>query len=76
LEHYRQAVNLRDPGCPVVEEACRRTLILRHQVLLGERADMDDIVEALNKVQTHAGELEQLQTGANSHDRSAHAHVL
>jgi hypothetical protein len=37
---------------------------------------MDDIVEALNKVQTHAGELEQLQTGANSHDRSAHAHVL
>jgi dTDP-4-amino-4,6-dideoxygalactose transaminase len=76
LEHYRRAVDLRDPGCPAAETACRCTLILRHQVLLAEQVDMDDIVEALGKVQAHAGELERLQGGANTHDRSAHAHVL
>jgi dTDP-4-amino-4,6-dideoxygalactose transaminase len=66
LEHYRQAVDLRDPRCPVVEEACRRTLILRHQVLLAEQADMDDIVEALGKVQARASELVPLKAGAKA----------
>ncbi len=50
LERYRTVVNLDDPGCPQAEEACNRTLILRHQVLLGSREDMDDILEALAKV--------------------------
>jgi len=76
LEHYRKTISLEPPRCPVTEEACRRTLLLRHEVLLGEKTDMDDIVEALGKVQAQAAELEQFQTGANSHDRSAHAHVL
>ncbi len=57
LERYRQAVDLKDPGCPQAEEACRRTLILRHQVLLAERDDMDHILEALSKVQRHVQEL-------------------
>jgi dTDP-4-amino-4,6-dideoxygalactose transaminase len=76
FEHYRSTVKNQAPKCPVVEEACRRTLILRHQVLLAEKTDMDDIVEALGEVQAQAAELEGLQTGTNSHDRSAHAHVL
>lgn len=41
------------PDCPMAEEACRRTLILRHQVLLGDPEDMDDISNALGKVLEH-----------------------
>jgi len=57
LEHYRQAVDLDDPCCPATEQACGRTLILRHQVLLGEPGDTDDIVEALWKVYKNIDEL-------------------
>ena len=57
LEHYRKAVDLDNPGCPATEEACDRTLILRHQVLLGEPGDMDDIIEALWKVYNNIDEL-------------------
>jgi dTDP-4-amino-4,6-dideoxygalactose transaminase len=57
LEHYRQAVDLDNPRCPATEEACDRTLILRHQVLLGEASDMDDIIEALWKISKHIKEL-------------------
>jgi dTDP-4-amino-4,6-dideoxygalactose transaminase len=57
LEHYRQAVDLSNPRCPATEEACNRTLILRHQVLLGKSADMDDIIEALWKVHKNIDEL-------------------
>ena len=51
LERYKERVDLADPGCPQAEEACGRTLILRHQVLLANRADMDDIARAVAKVQ-------------------------
>ena len=57
LERYRQAVDLLEPGCPATEEACGRTLILRHQVLLGEERDMDDIIEALWKVSKNIDKL-------------------
>jgi dTDP-4-amino-4,6-dideoxygalactose transaminase len=57
LERYQEVNDLRDPGCPVAEEVCRRTLILRHQVLLAEARDMDDVVEAVNKVQRNIAEL-------------------
>ena len=57
VEHYHQAVDLNDPRCPVTEKACDRTLILRHQVLLGEAGDMDDIIEALWKVYKNIDEL-------------------
>lgn len=51
LERYRKAVSRTDRFCPAAEEACRATLILRHPVLLGDWEDMEDIVEALWKVQ-------------------------
>jgi len=57
LERYRQVVDLDDLRCPATEEACGRTLILRHQVLLGEPGDMDDIIEALWKVYKNIDEL-------------------
>jgi dTDP-4-amino-4,6-dideoxygalactose transaminase len=57
LDRIRQAVDLSHPECPEAEEACRCTLILRHQVLLAEPADMDDIVEAIWKVYKNIDEL-------------------
>ncbi|UCB48563.1 MAG: DegT/DnrJ/EryC1/StrS family aminotransferase [Deltaproteobacteria bacterium] len=57
LERYLRAVDLLQPGCPATEEACGCTLILRHQVLLGEEKDMDDIIEALWKVYKNREEL-------------------
>ncbi|MCK4790692.1 MAG: DegT/DnrJ/EryC1/StrS family aminotransferase [Desulfobacteraceae bacterium] len=57
LERYKQAVDLDHPHCPATEEACECTLILRHQVLLGEPEDMDHIVEAVWKVQKNIDEL-------------------
>jgi hypothetical protein len=59
LHHYIAACNAAEPGCPVAQEACRRTLILRHQVLLGDPADMEQIAEALAKVRAHAREVTQ-----------------
>jgi hypothetical protein len=50
-------VDLANPGCPATEQACNRTLILRHQVLLGQSADMDDIIEALWKIYKNIEEL-------------------
>jgi dTDP-4-amino-4,6-dideoxygalactose transaminase len=57
LQKYRETVNLDQPGCPVTEEACACTLILRHQVLLAEEDEMGDIAEALWKVQKNRNEL-------------------
>jgi dTDP-4-amino-4,6-dideoxygalactose transaminase len=57
LERYRKAIDLANPACPATEEACACTLILRHQVLLAEQRDMDDIVEALWKIQQNIDEL-------------------
>ena len=57
VERYRQAVDLANPGCPATEQACNRTLILRQQVLLGQSADMDDIIEALWKIYKNIDEL-------------------
>ncbi len=57
LEHYQKAVDLDNPRCPATEEACSCTLILRHQVLLGEPGDMDDIIEALWKIYKNIDEL-------------------
>jgi dTDP-4-amino-4,6-dideoxygalactose transaminase len=57
IKRYRQAVDPADPGCPATEQACKCTLILRHQVLLGQSTDMDDIIEALWKVYKNIDEL-------------------
>jgi dTDP-4-amino-4,6-dideoxygalactose transaminase len=57
IKRYQKAVDLAHPDCPATEQACNRTLILRHQVLLGQSADMDDIIEALWKVYKNINEL-------------------
>jgi dTDP-4-amino-4,6-dideoxygalactose transaminase len=51
LDRYRRAWEKEKLHLPAVEAACRTTLILRHNTLLAEPGDMDDIVEAIWKVQ-------------------------
>lgn len=42
---------------PVARELHAELIVFPHRILLGNRADMDDIVQAFQKVQTHAHEL-------------------
>jgi len=58
LDRYREAAKIDNPDCPETEKACTCTLLLRHQVLLGDDKDMDDIIEALWKVKKNIHELQ------------------
>ncbi len=55
--YYGREVNVYEGHFPVAERACRESLILRHEVLLGERGDMDDIADAMLKLHSHLDEL-------------------
>jgi dTDP-4-amino-4,6-dideoxygalactose transaminase len=57
LERYRKSMDTDRLCCPQAEAACRNTILLRHQVLLGSDKDMDDIVEAVRKVREHIHEM-------------------
>jgi dTDP-4-amino-4,6-dideoxygalactose transaminase len=59
-ESYLEAVNPTEFSCPAAEEACTRTILLRHQALLGAGQDMDDIVEAFWKIRENLGELKEV----------------
>jgi dTDP-4-amino-4,6-dideoxygalactose transaminase len=43
--------------CPVNERLCEEGVWFTQNMLLGERSDMDQIAEAVRKIQAHAGEL-------------------
>jgi dTDP-4-amino-4,6-dideoxygalactose transaminase len=52
-------VDYRACHCPATERACREEAIwLTQNVLLGTSSDMDDIVEAVGKINRHAEEME------------------
>lgn len=56
--HTRPDLDYTKVSCPVSERACREEAVwLTQAVLLGTQADMDDIVEAVDKVYTHRQEL-------------------
>lgn len=57
LDLYQKRSNADQANCPEAEKACENTLILRHQVLLGDQKSMDDIITALNKVQKNIQQL-------------------
>ena len=42
---------------PAVGQACRQTVWITQNALLGERSDMDDIIGAIEKIRSHSGEL-------------------
>lgn len=43
--------------CPGNDQLCREAVVFSHELLLGPRADMDDIAAAVRKVQAHAAEI-------------------
>ena len=43
--------------CPANDRLCAEAVWFTQNMLLGERSDMDQIVEAVRKIQAHAGEL-------------------
>lgn len=57
LDLYQKRNNASNANCPQAEKACKNTLILRHQVLLGDQKSMDDIITALDKVQKNIDQL-------------------
>ena len=58
FERYMEVMARSKHECPATENACGNTLLLRHQTLLGEPQDMDDIIEALMKVRDNSHELQ------------------
>jgi dTDP-4-amino-4,6-dideoxygalactose transaminase len=48
---------IRDLYFPVAERICAETVVIPHQVLLGSREDLHDVVAAVAKIQQNAGEL-------------------
>jgi len=43
--------------CPANDRLCSEAVWFTQNMLLGERHDMDQLVEAVRKIQAHAGEL-------------------
>lgn len=43
--------------CPANDKLCREAVWLTQNMLLGERSDMDQIADAVRKIQTHSAEL-------------------
>jgi dTDP-4-amino-4,6-dideoxygalactose transaminase len=57
---YPHPVDYRSVALPVTDRACTQEAIwVRQNVLLGERADMDDIVAAVLKIQRYKDELQE-----------------
>ena len=55
---HPQPPDYRTVGYPVTDRACAEEAIwIRHNMLLGTRRDMEDIVEAIRKIQRHHDEL-------------------
>lgn len=54
---YKGKVNYNDVHCPTVEHVCANEGIwLFQEMMLGEKSDMDDIAEAIAKIQQHTSE--------------------
>jgi len=57
-ERYGEGVQEADVHCPVTEKAAYEEAIWMHYPhLMGDRRDLEDIVEAMKKVQRHAADL-------------------
>jgi len=52
---------------PAAEQACREAVWLEHQVLLGEPSDMDDVLEAVEKIRAGAELVKQAWAQRQAH---------
>ena len=46
--------------CPANDRLCEEAIWLTHPMLLGPRPSMDDIANAVRKIQAHAGEIAKI----------------
>jgi len=58
LAGIRDRLDYRSVDCPNSDAICRQSIWLEHHLLLGTRADMDDIAGALEKIHRHRDRLE------------------
>jgi dTDP-4-amino-4,6-dideoxygalactose transaminase len=57
---YPHKPDYRQVHCPVTDRVCDTEAVwVRQSMLLGERQDMDDIVTAMAKIQSHSDELQE-----------------
>jgi dTDP-4-amino-4,6-dideoxygalactose transaminase len=54
---YGQVIDYAKVQCPGAERLCREGVWIAHQVLLGNKKDMRDIIKAIHKVWENRGEL-------------------
>ena len=50
--------------CPNAERACQEMVWLEHRLLLGDRADMDDVVDAIRKIHQARKDFESAPAGS------------
>jgi len=55
---------IRDLCFPVAERLCAETVVIPHQVLLGSREDLQDVIGAVWKIQQNAAELTSVAAAA------------
>ena len=46
-------------ACPVNDQLCTEAVWFTQNMMLGSRSDMEQIAEAIAKIQRHAGELKK-----------------
>ncbi len=63
---WKAAQDYRSLNLPESERACRDGIWLEHNLFLGPRSDIDDIVAALRKVQQNAGALRRRESEATN----------
>ena len=49
------------------EQACRESVWLEHQLFLGEASDVDDILEAVEKVRSGADKIRKVREEMGTH---------
>ena len=47
---HKPNIDYSQVSCPVAEQACREAVSLGQSMMLGDRGDMDDIIEAVRKI--------------------------
>ncbi|HIE44291.1 MAG TPA: DegT/DnrJ/EryC1/StrS family aminotransferase, partial [Candidatus Omnitrophica bacterium] len=55
--YYERELDYSEVSCPNVEKICREAVWLKHSILLAEREDMMDIVDAVRKIRENLGEI-------------------
>ena len=59
LGKFPYANNMRQPECPNADNVYREAILLGHHMFLGDKSDMDDVVDSIRKIKDYAKELHE-----------------